>query len=244
MFGIIIDCDAKDGYQYYISNPEVLSEGTIEHWMLSSLTVGGVLSDCLSVKDNILLENIPEGEQFLSTIIRAIKTRKKLKMTYQRFDSDAYITTIEPYALKLFQRRWYLLAHNDKYLSTYSLDRMQSVDIINESFKLQKGFSATKYFSEYYGVLVDETPMEHIVLRAFDKTRHYLRTLPLHHSQRIIAENEDSTDFALDLRPTFDFRQALLALAAGIEVLEPLSLRKEIRKMIKDMRRIYKRGGE
>ncbi|MBO6252774.1 MAG: WYL domain-containing protein, partial [Bacteroidaceae bacterium] len=74
MFGVIIDCDNCNGYRYYISNPEVLNEDTIERWMLSTLTVEGVLSDSASIKDRILLENVPAGEEYLSIIIKAIKT--------------------------------------------------------------------------------------------------------------------------------------------------------------------------
>ena len=38
MFGIIIDCDKRDGYRYHIANAEVLTEETIQNWMLSTLS--------------------------------------------------------------------------------------------------------------------------------------------------------------------------------------------------------------
>ena len=66
MFGIIIDCDKKT-YEYYIANPEVIANGTIERWMLSTLTVSNVLSDSLSRRDRIILENALSGEEFSST---------------------------------------------------------------------------------------------------------------------------------------------------------------------------------
>ena len=66
MFGIIIDCDKKT-YEYYIANPEVIANGTIERWMLSTLTVSNVLSDSLSLRDRIILENALSGEEFSST---------------------------------------------------------------------------------------------------------------------------------------------------------------------------------
>ena len=78
MFGIVIECDAN--YRYYIYNPEVLDDDSLERWMLSTLTVGGVLSDSVSLKDRIILENVPAGEEFLQTIIRAIKQNKRILM--------------------------------------------------------------------------------------------------------------------------------------------------------------------
>ena len=69
MFGIIIDCDPKT-YCYYISNPEVLGDDSIEHWLFSTLAVHGVLADSASIKERVVLENVPAGIEFLDIIIR------------------------------------------------------------------------------------------------------------------------------------------------------------------------------
>ena len=61
MFGIIIECDTEHGYKYYIANPDVLDDNSIERWMLSTLTVNTALSDSASLKDRIMLENVPAG---------------------------------------------------------------------------------------------------------------------------------------------------------------------------------------
>ncbi len=240
MFGIIIDCDHTNGYRYYIANPDVLNEDTIERWMLSTLTVEGVLSDSASIKDHILLENVPAGEEYLSIIIKAIKTCKKVKMGYRRFGAEGYETTVAPYALKLFHQRWYLLAFTGKWIATYSLDRITSMSLTVEPFQMPKDFSPEKYFSEYFGVLTDESvPMAHVVIRAYGHTPDYLRTLPLHHSQMEINTTEDFTDFALDIRPTYDFQEQLLHYAAGLEVLEPANLRQQMKDEINAMTNNY-----
>ena len=49
MFGIVIECEPKT-YKYYISNPEVLNDDSIERWIFSTLTVHGVLADSASVR--------------------------------------------------------------------------------------------------------------------------------------------------------------------------------------------------
>jgi len=241
MFGIIIDCEKTSKYCYFISNPEVLEENTLQRWMLSTLTVGGVLSNSLSIKDRIILENVPGGEEFLQTLIQAIKSNVILEITYQRFGASAYVATIAPYALKLFHQRWYLLGHNGKYISTYSLDRMLSAKLTEQTFEPEKDFSPQKYYAEYYGVLTDQTPMSHLVIRTYGKTPDYLRTLPLHHSQKEIVRTEDHTDFSLDIRPTKDFLNALLTHGDGIEIIEPTSLREHQKKEIEKMFERYKR---
>ena len=145
-----------------------------------------------------------------------------------------------PYALKLFRQRWYLLALNDEDLMRiYALDRMTMVQLTDEPFEMPEDFSPGAYFSEYFGVMTNDTPMAHVVIRAHKWMPDYLRTLPLHHSQRELASPPDYTDFALDIRPTSDFLGELLRHSDGIEVLEPLDVREKMRQMIVETLKRY-----
>ena len=109
---------------------------------------------------------------------------------------------------------------------------MLAVSLTDESFEMPADFSPQAYFAEYFGVLTDDTPMAHVVVRAHNWTPNYLRTLPLHASQREIATAEHYADFSFDLRPTADFLGQLLSHGDGIEVLEPPDLRQKMRDMI------------
>ena len=145
-----------------------------------------------------------------------------------------------PYALKLFRQRWYLLALNDEnQMRIYALDRVKMVQLTDEPFVMPADFSPQDYFSEYFGVLTDGTPLAHVVVRAHKWMPNYLRTLPLHHSQRELASTPEYTDFAYDIRPTSDFLGELLRHSEGIEVLEPLDLREKMRQMIVETLKRY-----
>ena len=233
MFGIIIECEKKT-YKYFIANPEELEDDSIERWMLSTLTVNAALSDSASLKDRILLENVPAGEEYLQKLINAMKTNRRIVMVYQRFGADSTERTVSPYALKLFHRRWYLLAYTGRHIATFSLDRMLSVEISNETFEMPSDFSPQQYFSDYYGVTTNETPLAHVVIRTSGWAPDYIRTLPLHHSQREIAQTDEYTDFSLDIRPTEDFIGDLISYGESLEVLKPDDLRLKICKIIKD----------
>ena len=238
MFGIIIEHE-ENTYKYYIANPEVLGDGTMEGWMLSTLTVSAVLTDSLSLRDYILLENVPAGQEFLQTIILAIKTRRRIMIQYQKFGFEAGEKLISPYALKLFHQRWYLLSHTGNHFATYSLDRMLMVQITDETFEMPDGFKPESYFTEYFGVLTDETPMAHVVVRAYGKTANYLRTLPLHHSQRELQQTDEYTEFSFDIRPTYDFLSQLLSHGDGIEVVSPDDVREKMRQKIAENLKRY-----
>ena len=234
LFGLIIECD--DQYRYYFANPESLDDGSIESWLLSTMTVNTVLSESAMIKDRIALENIPEGELFLSAIIEAIKLSRRMRMGYRKFGFESNERMIEPYALKLWHRRWYLLARTEGVVKTFSLDRMLSLEMTEEHFEMIKDFSPEKYYGEYFGVLTDGTPMTHVVLRAYGRTADYLRTLPLHGSQQELGSTEEYTDFSLDIRPTADCVAELLSYNMGLKVLEPADLRlkicEELRRML------------
>ena len=222
MFGIVIDCEPRT-YKYFISNKEVIDDDSIESWLFSTLTVHGMLADSAAVKERLVLENAPVGEQFLDTIIRAIKTNHRLHIGYKKFEAEGYERVVCPYALKLFRQRWYLLALNDEgQMRIYALDRVTMLELTDNVFEMPVDFSAQAYFSEYFGVLTDNTPMAHVVVRAHKWMANYLRTLPLHPSQR-----------------TSDFLGELLRHSDGIEVLQPQDLREKMRQMIVEMLKRY-----
>ena len=191
MFGIVIDCDKKT-YRYFISNQAVLSDDSIERWLFSTLTVHGVLADSAAVKERLVLENAPVGEEFLDIVIRAIRTNRRLRIGYQKFQSEGYEKVVCPYALKLFHQRWYLLALNDnEQMRIYALDRMTMLKLTDNTFEMPVDFSPQAYFSEYFGVLTDNTPLAHVVVRAHKWMPNYRRTLPLQHTQRELASTPD-----------------------------------------------------
>ena len=249
MFGIIIDCEPRT-YKYYISNEEALSDDRIERWLFSTLTVHGVLADSAAVKERLVLENAPAGEQYLETILRAIKSNHQLLIGYQKFEAEGYERVVCPYALKLFRQRWYLLAllstssrsqgeNVEGQMRIYALDRITMVELTENTFEMPADFSAQTYFSEYFGVLTTDTPMAHVILRAHKWMPNYLRTLPLHHSQRELESTPDYTDFSYDIRPTSDFLGELLRHSNGIEVLQPQELREKMRQMIAETLKRY-----
>ena len=240
LFGVVIDCEEKT-YRYFISNPGVLDDDGLTPWLFSTMTVHGVLADSVAVKDRVVLEDVPAGMEYLSLIVRAIKSNHRLLIGYQKFGVEGYEKVVCPYALKLFHQRWYLLARTaDDQMRIYALDRMTKAEQTTQSFTMPEDFSPKAYFAEYFGVLTMPIPMAHVVIRAYDTTPNYLRTLPLHHSQREIATTADHADFALDLRPTADFLGQLLSHGGRIEVLEPESVRQQMRQMVTTMLERYR----
>lgn len=231
IFGLYIDCDKKNGNKYYIGNDHVLREDSVQNWMLSTLSVSNTLGESQSLHQRILLENIPFGGERLQLVVKAMKESRCLMMSYRRYGAMAsYSCMIEPYCLKLFRQRWYILGRlSNGWLATYSLDRIEDIFMMEAKFKVPEDFDAAKYFRDSYGIVVDSNlPLEKVVLRAYGNERYYLRDLPLHHSQREIGKTEEYTDFELHIKTTFDFKTQLFSRGAWLQVIEPQSLADEM----------------
>ena len=243
IFGLCIECQRKGGYYYYIENEEVLKNNNLQDWLLDSLSISNMLMDSSSLNDRIVLENIPAGKEYLQPIINAMKQDHKLMMTYRKFgQTTGYTITVEPYAIKVFKQRWYLLAKDNKRETPtiYALDRILALEETEESFVYPSDFDTETFFKDCYGVIcgTEDNP-QRIVVRAYLPLTNYLRTLPLHHSQKVLKSTPDYTDFEFYLCPTFDFRQELLSQGEEVEVLEPMGFREEMKGIAKKMMERY-----
>ena len=237
LFDIKIGYDRKDK-KYYIEN-DISRCNKNTQFLLSAFAVNQMLSENRDLADRILLEDTPTGSNiFLPEITTAMLENRRLSITYQSYEMQtAREFEIEPYALRYFGRRWYVLAHTDFHnsLRLYALDRMKDVKISDKLFKLPTDFSADDYFSRYFGVIVTDGKAENIQLKTSDTRAKYLRSLPLHRSQKEIAANL----FELHLVPTDDFINALRAMGAEVEIVSPDWLRKRLLQDAKDMVKKY-----
>ena len=244
IFGLCIECQRKGGYYYYIENEEVLKNNNLQDWLLDSLSISNMLMESGSLKDRIVLENIPAGKEYLQPIINAMKQDHRLMMTYRKFgQTTGYTITIEPYAIKVFKQRWYLLAKDNKRESPtiYALDRILALEETEESFVYPSDFDTELFFKDCYGVLCGtKDKAQKIVIRTYPPFTNYLRTLPIHHSQKEVKTTPDYADFEFYLCPTFDFRQELLSQCNEVEVLKPGKLREEMKEMIGKMMERYR----
>jgi hypothetical protein len=256
MFGVIIECDRKDGYRYYIYNKDVLNDNSIANWLFSTLSVGNMLDENVGVQDRILLESIPSGNQDLRLVIKAMRENRRMIITYRRYGAaSANSFPVAPYCVKLFKRRWYVLVRFDRpsnrdngngdkeALSILSLDRIENIELLQEKFTINPEFDAVAFFNECFGIVVgDGTQPVRIVLRAYGMEPHYLRDLPLHHSQREILSTEEYTDFELFMRPTSDFKASLMSRGEWLQVISPDWLAIDMQNWLQAAINRYKNG--
>ena len=233
LFGVEIDCHKSTNSYYIVERGSLTDTSAFRRWLLETLTVNNHINESAQLKDRILLEPNPSGGEFLSTILEAMRDNLMLTFDYQSFWYEnghvSHFFNVEPYALKVFKRRWYLLGkYGNNPLRIYALDRMLDIDIEFNKFEMPKDFSAEAFFSTCFGIIVGDEEPQPIKLKVAAQQAHYLRTLPLHHSQKEVESTDQYSVFTYFLRLTFDFRQELLTMGDCVEVMEPQSLRKEM----------------
>lgn len=232
LFDVHIKCNAYN--EYYIEEASDLRGADLRLRLLNLMSMDSLLKDSKELSDQILFEPVPSGEKFLAPIIEAMRDKTAIEMTYQGFTKDYPATFIvEPYCLKVFKQRWYMLAYSPGLDKTmiYSLDRIHAIELTTQQkYTLPKDFDAEHFFRNTYGVSgMDEEP-ETVEIKIEAYQANFLRTLPLHSSQEEIERQEQFSIFRYNIVPTFEFIQELRKHGSFLEVLQPKWLRDEFRK--------------
>ena len=244
LFGVEIRCNTSNGYKYYIANPEVLKNDKTRKWLLNSFNLSNMITAGHNMRDRILFEDIPHGTEYLQTIIDAMQQSKELAIDYQPFYGHRASYTIQPYAMKAYHQRWYVLGYIKELnaIRNIALDRLLEMTIKEQPFKFPKNFNAEKYYANTIGIFVNDdlSPVK-VKLKVYGYQIEYLRSLPLHKSQReTLSKYGEFCVFEYKLCLTPELSSQILAMGENVEVLEPTELRDEIKRRLNDCLNRYK----
>jgi len=170
----------------------------------------------------------PKGTENLYGLIHAIKNKLQIRFDYEKYwDETITNRLVEPYCLKEFKNRWYLIAKDvkDDYPKTFALDRMSGLEITKVKFNVLASFDMNKLFKHSYGIITpQDQKIEEVVLSFEPEQDKYIKSLPLHETQEIVVDNEEELRIKLKLYLTHDFEMELLSYADNVKVLQPISL--------------------
>lgn len=223
--------EAPDRMHYRIMNPEALALSSLANDMLKSIQNYAFLQEYKSLGNLIQPEHIETGSRYLQQIGRALTEKRKLGVTYQKFaDEEPYRAVLHPYCLKADKGRWYILAHKEgsghpEPVQVFALDRTSRLEVMAATFVPDCEVDVEAYFRDCFGVWHDfETyPVRDITITCTERVAHYLRTLPLHHSQREDAFREGPDArvvFHYHISPSPDFMAELSKWGDGVRIKE------------------------
>ena len=166
------------------------------------------------------------GLHNLEGLIFAIKNTKVISFNYTKhWVGIATKRVVEPYALKEFKNRWYLLANEvdgkDFFLKTFGLDRISELEFNSKTFKKQET-NIDDLFKNSFGIISTLGQKPVIVVLSFDDEQgKFIKSLPIHHSQKVLIDNDSEYRIELTLVPTYDFYQELLTHTGRMKIISP-----------------------
>ena len=184
------------------------------------------------------------GIEWLDVLYKAIVGKTTLLLTYQSFKArSANDIIFYPYLLKEYRNRWFVLGmkKQGKEIITFALDRIQQIaPLEKEHFTLHKNFEPHTYFANIIGVTRNaaESPTT-ILFWASSLHAPYIKTKPIHASQKIVAEVKGGTHFTIELIPNFELERELIGFGDGIKILSPNNIVRQMKKKIRLMRELY-----
>lgn len=175
------------------------------------------------------------GSEFIEPLINAMKRKKVIRMTYQSFEKDHPSTfPLHPYLLKEYRNRWYIFGFNEGYQQsrTYALDRIQKLEPDPMASFIEPSASPQDYFRNIVGITrVPDSMKRKVILRFSRHQANYILTQPLHDSQQVLEIAGNFVIISLDIEDSPDLNRLLLGWGEEVEVIEPVSLKEEIRRI-------------
>ena len=185
-----------------------------------------------------------KGLEWLPEIAEAIQQRCVLRFRYQSFDrATPKEYRIEPYHLREYNHRFYVFAKSldgpNPGLRTFGLDRIQEIWSTYDHFDARH-FDDAEYFKHAIGITVpDEKPVE-VRLAFTPRMGKYVKTQPLHHSQKILKDEETGLEVSLFLVVNPELIMLLLGYGADVQVLAPRALVVSMTEEAEKIVRMYK----
>ncbi|MCC5923888.1 MAG: WYL domain-containing protein [Crocinitomicaceae bacterium] len=241
VFGIDIEY-SKTNKGYYISQNE--SENMNFQRMIEAFDMFNSLNLAQDLTPFIHLEKRrPQGTENLYGLLHAIKNKLKIKFTYQKFwEEELSQRFVEPYALKEFKNRWYVLAkdNKDNNIKSFALDRLTNLEITTQHYQYPDNYSIEQSYRYCFGIISPNGSDPQDIILSFDPFQgKYIKTLPLHETQEVLADNEQETRIKLKLCLTHDLVMELLSFGDNMKVIEPKKLVDEIKEAHKNAYKQY-----
>lgn len=184
-----------------------------------------------------------KGTEFLQPLLKAIDANKIVIFSYYKFfERSEAQREVHPYLIKEYRNRWYLLAMDseDKMMKNFAIDRIRELSIQNKSFTSLSDFNPVEYYYNCFGIIRPAKDKPTNIILSFETYQgEYIKTLPLHHSQEVIIDDEDELRIKLYINITEDFIMELLSYGDSMEVIQPKSLKDKIKTASLNMLNYY-----
>lgn len=247
VFGIRIGCNRSTNRYFIEYSDDISDEGAETAWLINTFTVNNMLSlGKERLSGRVSVEDIPSGHMHLTSVMEAMTENREIVIEYRKYtSSDSSVYTLRPYAVKEFAKRWYIVGHciERDALRVYGLDRVMSLDITEQRFRMPKGFDVDELFSTSFGIYLPEGKGTTIRFRTHETEARYLRDLPIHSSQIEIPTREKGhVTFEIFVCPNKALIMEFCKHGSRIEILSPAHVRDAVASEFLRAAEVYRDG--
>lgn len=185
-----------------------------------------------------------KGVEWIPVLLDAIQHQLAVELTYHKFyEPEPNRFNFHPYGIKEFQGRWYAvgLVKGETKITKFGVDRIVDIKLTDKKFKKNKDIDLVTYFSRMIGIIDDGGNRETVVLSFTPFQANYIRTLPLHWSQKEILTNEKEVQFEYYLLLNHELMQKILSYGAEVKVIKPAALQVKHKEWLKNTLAKYKK---
>ncbi|MCK8816756.1 WYL domain-containing protein [Natroniella sulfidigena] len=199
------------------------------------------LEDRIHFSLNTLVDYEKHGEVF-NLLNDAIREESNLWIKYYSHTGNKVSErTVSPYILNLKKGFIYLIAycHKREEVRVFRIDRIREIEVTANKFKYPEEFSLKQYLGNSWGIMRGEEDIKVKVKFSGDLARWMKESN--HHRTQEIEELEDGSIIMSFVSCGFnEIKGWILKYGADAEVIEPKSLREEIKAEVKKMGEVYK----
>ncbi len=168
-----------------------------------------------------------KGSEWITPLFHSILGKQILQVGYQSFKQLAPSSIrFHPYYLKQYNNRWFAFGWNEllAQITNLALDRIQSLYPVRGEFR-PNTIDFTEYFEDVVGVTVPDGPVENVDLWIDNSLWPYLRTKPLHGSQKVLSCEETHVQVRLQVKLNHELLALILSFGSQLKVIRPNTLK-------------------
>lgn len=243
VFGINIECNRSTNRYFIRYTADVSDEYAENAWLINTFTVNNMLrlgKERLSGR--VSVEDIPSGHSHLTNVMEAMTDSHEISIIYHKYTSEeAERFTLQPYAVKEFAKRWYIIAFCKERngLRVYGLDRVKEMDILESRFRMPEGFDVDEIFSTSFGIYIPEGKPVTINFRVSETEARFIRDLPIHRSQEEKGTDDKGVIFSIFVCPNNNLIMEFCKHGGRLEVISPKEVRESVKAQLEKALDMY-----
>lgn len=183
--------------------------------------------------------NYDKYQSLIDSLNKVIQSCQRVVIKYDSFSSQQISERkIDPLHIMFRDGFWYLVAycHSRKMLRMFRVDRIKRLQILDELFEAVD-FDIEEYIKNSWSIAKGEKTK--VAVRFSPPISRLIEEAKWHESQEIEKLDSGNLILHLEVEETWEIKKWILGFGKYAEVLEPLSLRKEIREELGEMVEMY-----